>query len=150
MLALFTLDWNHLIEVIEWEMSFFFGLFLRVLTCVITASQLIFVPACSHTLAQISTWSGGVEDSCIHGHFPMQQLALCSSKTSVLSVPACSLAQTNTPAVAAPLGRVFNLHHCQQAVILWLLCPVTRPAWSAGNLQTITRRNRFYYHFVCT
>lgn len=66
-----------------------------------------------------------------------------SSLLSVLSVGAWSLAQPPCP---APFREGLNRHHCQRPVMLWLCCPVTRPAWSGGNLQTITLHNRFYYH----
>lgn len=79
------------------------------------------------------TWIS-VEDSGPPGHFLRQQLALC---------PLCSLAQPPCP---APFREGLNCHHCQRPVMLWLCCPVTRPAWSGGNLQTITLHNRFYYH----
>lgn len=135
MFSVFTVDGNHLIEAIKYEMFILF-------------SHLVPVGSCaslhSHTLPHSCTWSS-VSGLWIHGHFPRQQLALCFSKPlSSLSRPA--LWHRLMPCCCCSIREGFNLHHCQQVVILWLFCPVTRPAWSAGNLQTITLRNRFYYH----
>lgn len=44
------------------------------------------------------------------------------------------------------IGEGLNCHHCQQPVVLWLSCPMTRPSLSEGNLQAITLHNGFYYH----
>lgn len=74
------------------------------------------------------------------GHFLRLQLA---------PRPLCHglLPGTAHPAPAPCSNRVnLNCQHCQRPVMLWLCCPWQGPAWSVGNLPTITLHNRFYYH----
>lgn len=99
----------------------------------LTAARVGDVPALAH-----GTWMS-VED--------------CGPPGSLSQAAACSLSSLPRPAPwhsppALPLLRWGGLKSATlpAACDVVALLSVTRPAWSVGNLPTITLHNRFYYH----